>query len=85
MGNHANSRILCSPTALHAKRRLLYDYFIRKEESGGAVIELHQIHAPVQIIDLTQDAWLFTESTATFVIAHRSLQLAMPSNQYFCV
>jgi hypothetical protein len=66
-------------------RRLLDDYFIRKEKSGGAVIELHQIHSPVQIIDLTQDAWLFTESTATFVIAHRSLQLTMPSNQYFCV
>ena len=85
MHNRVNPRILRSWMALYAKRRLLDDYFIRKEECGGAVVKLHQVHAPVQIIHLTQDAWLFTESAAPFVVAHRSLQLAMPSNKDFCV
>jgi cytochrome c oxidase subunit IV len=70
------------PICLH---RLLDDYFIREEECGGAVVKLHQVHAPVQIIYLTQYAWLFIESAAAFVVAHWSLQLAMPSNKDFCV
>src|SRR5271166_2489544 len=72
-------------TAHCAAHSLLDYYFIRKEERGGAVVKLHQIHAPVQIINLTQDAWLFAESTAPFVVAHRSLQLAMLSDRSFCV
>jgi len=60
----------------HCERdiHLLFDhYLVREEERGSAVVELHQEHAPVEIIYLTQDAWLFGESTATFVVAHRSL------------
>jgi hypothetical protein len=64
---------------------LLDYYLVRKEERGGAVVKLNQVHAPVQIINLTQDAWLFPESTAPFVVAHRSLQPAMPSDWSFCV
>ena len=64
-----------------AALRLLDDYLVRKEKRGGAVVELHQVHAPVQIIYLTDDPWLFAESTAPFVVAHRSLQLAMLSDQ----
>src|SRR5215469_9768058 len=75
MYTRVNPRILRSCMALYANRRLLDDYFIRKEECGGAVVKLHQVHASVQIIYFTQDAWLFTESAAPFVVAHRSLQL----------
>jgi hypothetical protein len=57
---------------------LLDDYFIREEERGSAIVELHQKHAPIEIIDLAQDTWLLTESAATFVVPHRFLQLAMP-------
>ena len=57
---------------------LFDDYFVREEERGGAIIELHQEHAPVEIIDLAQDTWLLAESAATFVVTHRLLQLAMP-------
>lgn len=71
--------------ALHANRRLLNDYLIWKEERCGAIVKLHQEHAPVQIIDLTQDAWLFTKSTAPFVVAHRFLQLAVSSYWSFCI
>jgi hypothetical protein len=67
------------------RARLLDYYFVRKEKRGGAVVELHEEHAPVQIIYLTQDAWLFAESTAPFVVAHRFLQLAMLSDWSFCV
>jgi hypothetical protein len=69
---------------LHAQS--LWDYyFVRKEERGGAVVELHQVHAPVQIIYLTDDAWLFAESTASLVVAYGSLQLAMLSDEYFSI
>jgi hypothetical protein len=71
--------------ALHAKGGLLNDYLIWKEECCGTIIKLDQEHAPVQIIDLTQYAWLFAESTAPFVVAHRFLQLAMPSDWSFCI
>ena len=57
---------------------LFDDYFVREEERGGAIVELHQEHAPVEIIDLAQDTWLLAESAATFVVTHRFLQLAMP-------
>ena len=72
-------------TASCAVQPLLDYYFVRKEKRSGAVIELHQEHAPVEIINLTQDAWLFAESTATLVVAHRFLQLAMLSDQFFCI
>lgn len=52
---------------------LLDDYFIRKEKRGGAVVELHQVHPPVQIIYLTDDPWSFAETAAALVVAHRSL------------
>jgi len=81
----ATRRVHSVRAALHAAHALLDYYFIRKEKRGGAVVKLHQVHAPVQIIDLTQDAWLFAESTAPFVVAHRFLQLAMFSDQFFCV
>jgi len=55
-------------------------YFVGKEERGGAVGKLHQVHATVQIVYLTQDAWLFAESAAPFVVTHGFLQLAMPSD-----
>ena len=57
---------------------LFDDYFVREEERGGAIVELHQEHAPVEIVDLAQDTWLLAESAATFVVTHRFLQLAMP-------
>jgi hypothetical protein len=55
-------------TASCAVQPLLDYYFVRKEKRSGAVIELHQEHAPVEIIYFTQDAWLFAESTATLVV-----------------
>jgi hypothetical protein len=89
---HANTRARRAYQRIHSvwsggmrRARLLDYYFVRKEERGGAVVELDKIHAPVQIIYLTQDAWLFAESTAPFVVAHRFLQLAMLSDWSFCV
>jgi hypothetical protein len=74
------------PYAAHrAASRLLDYYFVRKEERGGAVVELHQVHAPVQVIYLTNDPWLFAEATAPFVVTHWPLQLAMLSDQSICV
>jgi hypothetical protein len=85
-GGRANGASIPFASALRraAQARLLDDYFVRKEERGGAVVKLHQVHAPVQIIYLTENPWLFAESTAPFVVAHRSLQLAMLSDQSFC-
>ena len=85
MDSRVQPRIFRSWKVLNAMHPLLDDYFIREEECGGAVIKLHQVHAPVQIIHLTQDAWLFIESAAALVVAHGPLQLAMPSNKDFCV
>src|ERR1700730_7552738 len=69
----------------HIATELLDHYLIRKKERGGAVGKLHQVHSPVEIIYFTQDARLFAESTAPFMVAHRSLQLTMPSGNCFCV
>jgi hypothetical protein len=67
------------------ERKLLDHYLVREKERGGAVCKLHQVHAPIEIIYFTQDAWLFAEPTAPFVVAHRSLQLTMPSGNCFYV
>jgi hypothetical protein len=70
-------------TATRAVQSLLDYYFVRKEKRGGAVVKLHQEHAPVEVIYLTQNAWLFAKSTAPFVVAHRFLEFAMLSDQFF--
>jgi len=80
-----SARVENMRTAGASRRKLLDHYLIREKERGGAVGKLHQVHAPVQIINLTQDAWLFAKSTAPFVVAHRSLQLTMPTRNCFCV
>lgn len=92
MKTPARTRIRGAYERIHSARRgvmrrtpLLDYYFVRKEKRGGAVVKLHKIHAPVQIIYLTQDAWLFAESTTPFVVAHRFLQLAMLADWSFCV
>jgi hypothetical protein len=81
----ANQRFGRSRAAPYTVLELLDYYFVRKEKRGGAIVKLHQKHAPVQIIYLAQDAWLFIESAAPFVVAHGSLQLAMLSDWSFCV
>src|ERR1700720_3420915 len=65
--------------------KLLDHYLIREKERGGAVCKLHEVHAPIEIIYFTQDSWLFAKPTAPFMVAHRSLQLTMPSGNCFCV
>ncbi len=64
---------------------LFDDYFVRKQERSGTVVKLNQKHAPVEIIDLAQDARLFAEATATFVVAHWSLKFADPTHHRLIV
>jgi hypothetical protein len=68
-----------------ATMRLLDYYFVREQKRGGAVVELHQVHAPIQVIYLADDPWLFAETAAPFMVAHRLLQLAMFPDQYFTI
>src|SRR5271163_1824141 len=79
----AHPSLVCG--AHRATIRLLDYYFVREQKRGGAVVELHQVHAPIQVIYLADDPWLFAETAAPFMVAHRLLQLAMFPDQYFTI
>ncbi len=59
---------------------LFDDYFIRKEESGAAVVKLHQEHATVQIVHLAKNPGLLLKPAAPLLIPYKSEQSAMPSH-----
>jgi hypothetical protein len=72
-------------TAIHAAAAneaafLLEDHFVGKQESGRAVIELHQQHPTPQVIHRTQNARPFAVSALAFVVSHGNEQTATPSN-----
>src|SRR5690242_12863409 len=58
--------------------RLFDDYFIRKQESGRAVVELHEQHAAPEIIDRAQNARLFAKSAQPLMITYRLEQSTAP-------
>jgi len=61
------------------QKRLLKYYLVGKQESGCAVVELHQIHMPIEIVQLAQNARSFVEMEVPLTVAHRSQQLTEPA------
>lgn len=59
---------------------LFDDYFIWEEESGAAVIKLHQEHATVQIVHLAKNPGLLLKSAAPLLISYEPEQSAMPTH-----
>jgi len=57
---------------------LFDDYFVREEESGAAVVKLHQEHATVQIVHLAKDPGLLLKPAAPLMIPYKPDQSAMP-------
>src|SRR6266849_4107138 len=57
---------------------LFHDYFVREEESGAAVVKLHQEHATVQIVHLAKDPGLLLKPAAPLMIPYKPDQSAMP-------
>jgi hypothetical protein len=58
-------------------RGLFNDYFMWKNEGCGAVLELDQVHDPIQIAHLAQDSWPFIEAGMTLAVANRLEQSAI--------
>src|SRR5579864_6916141 len=66
--------------AYESGSRLLDGHFVRKQEGGCAVFELHQQHSTPEVVHRTQNARFFVISAQPFMVSHRLEQPTMPPN-----